>query len=201
MKNSIGLLFALVGLLVAWLPGDAAAQANIWNLQGLEAGANIAYSISHTKNGVEQTGEFQITTNSNGGQLMATVQASLGDNSCSSTTPLQNTQAVQMQIMMSCMMFAPIVMTMFAPTWAMLAMTSWELGSQMNMNQTGQQFSFQVTQECSHAGISGVLAELDAEGTDWDTCVKKDLPFPLSVRMSSDGETIVAILTQYDSGG
>ena len=201
MNSRVGGRIALSALLVTLLPGSAAAQANIWNLQGLGSGANIAYSISHTKNGVEQTGEFQITTNSNGGQLMATVEASLGDNSCSSTTPLQNTQAVQMQIMMSCMMFAPIVMTMFAPTWAMLAMTSWELGSQMNMNQTGQQFSFQVTEECSHAGITGVLAELDAEDTSWDTCVKKDLPFPLSIRMSNDGEIIAATLTQYDSGG
>jgi len=129
------------------------------------------------------------------------VQASLGDNSCSSTTPLQNTQAVQMQIMMSCMAFAPVAMTMFAPTWAMLAMTSWELGSQMNMNQGGEQFSFQVTQECTFAGITGVLAELRADDTEWDTCVKKDLPFPLSVRMSNDDETIVATLTRYDAGG
>ena len=61
------------------------------------------------------------------------------------------------------MVFAPVVVAMFAPTWALLAMTSWELGSQMSMNQTGQQFSFQVTEECSFAGITGVLAELDAD--------------------------------------
>ncbi len=187
-------------LLLGWPVHAAKAQANIWNLQGLGAGADIAYSISHTKGGVEQHGEFQITTESNGGQLMATVRAALGDNSCSSTTPLQNTQAVQMQIMISCMAFAPIAMTMFAPTWALLAMTSWELGSQMNMNQTGQQFSFQVTEECSFAGITGVLAKLQADDTEWHTCVKKDLPFPLSVRMSNDGETIVATLTRYNAG-
>ena len=188
-------------LLFGWPVHPVRAQTNIWNLQGLGSGADISYSISHTKDGVEQTGEFQITTNSSGGQLMATVRAALGDNSCSSTTPLQNTQAVQMQIMISCMAFAPVAMTMFAPTWALLAMTSWELGSQMDMNQTGQQFSFQITEECSFAGITGVLAELRADDTEWDTCVKKDLPFPLSVRMSNDGETIIATLTQYDAGG
>jgi len=201
LSRGLRTLLAAGGILLIGWPGhNATAQTNIWNLQDLGTGANITYSISHVKDGVEQNGEFQITTSSNGGQLMATVQASLGENSCSSTTPLQNAQAIQLQIMMSCMVFAPVVVAMFAPTWALLAMTSWELGSQMSMNQTGQQFSFQVTEECSFAGITGVLAELDADDTEWDTCVKKDLPFPLSVRMSNDGEIIVATLKQYDAG-
>lgn len=185
---------------VALCAPSLAGQANIWSLQNLGGGATIHYEISHTKDGNVQTGRFDITTSNSGGQMMATVSASLGENSCSSTTPLQNTQAVQMQIMMSCMAFAPIAMTMFAPTWAMFAMTSWELGSEMNMNQGGNQFSFRVVEECSHAGLSGLLAQLRTDDAEWDTCANQEMPIPLSVRMVNGDEVIEAVLTQYSAG-
>jgi ABC-type proline/glycine betaine transport system substrate-binding protein len=182
------------------MPVALTAQTNIWSLQNLGNDATIHYEISHTKDGATQSGQFEITTANSGGQLMATVNASLGENTCSSTTPLQNTQAVQMQLIMSCMAFAPVAMTMFAPTWAMFAMTTWELGSQMDMSQSGRQFSFEITEECTHAGVTGLLAKLRTDDTEWDTCAKQDMPIPLSVRMANSNEVIQATLTRYNVG-
>lgn len=193
----LSLVILILGVLV---PVTTAAQMNIWSLQNLGGGAAIHFDVTHTKDGVQESGRFEITTASSGNQVTVNVEAILGDDSCSSTTPLQSTQGVQMQLMMSCMTFAPVALALFSPTWAMFAMTSWELGSEMTMTQGGEQFSFRVTEECAHAGHSGVLAQLRTTDTEWDTCINPDMPVPLAVRMATDREVVQAVLTRYNRG-
>ena len=105
-----------------------------------------------------------------------------------------------MQLMMSCMMFAPVAMAMFVPTWGMF-LGNWQLGSQMNMNQGADTFSFAITETCSHASLDGLLATMQSNETTWTTCADyPETPFPLSFTFVDDEQEISVVLVEYVEG-
>lgn len=172
---------------------------NPWRVYEFTGTESFQYEIRHQADGVTQEGTFSMSLTSGGAQPMASVEAALGDASCSATMPLSTPQAIMPQMMMQCMVVAPVAMAMFTPVWAMFMGQSLEIGSRMTMSQGDESFSFEVTGPCSHAGVDGVLAEVRAGDAEIDTCVATDVPLPLAVQMrnANEGESIDVVLTRF----
>lgn len=178
----------------------ATASAQIWRMFQFGGTESFEYSVSRTGADGTEEGSLSLRMSTNGGQSMATVQASLGDASCSATVPVANQQAALPQLMMQCMVIAPVAMTMFTPAWGLLLNQNWTVGTSVTMNSGGNAFSFEITETCRRAGQRGVRGLIKMSGLEIDACVDPALPLPLSVRMNNtmDGETVEALLTRYE---
>jgi hypothetical protein len=179
-------------------PSSLSAQ-DAWKLYEFTGTENFTYSIRHaTSDGVEE-GQFHMGMTTSGGQTTATVAATLGDANCQSTMPISSPQMMPQQMMMQCMMIAPVTMTMFAPTWAMFMGQNWQIGSKMSMGQGSNQFSFEVSEVCSHAGVDGVLAQIISNEVQIESCVAVDVALPLAVKFTNSdrGEETEITLTSY----
>lgn len=179
--------------------GSAAAGQTPWKLFQFSGTETFEYDITRDGPDGSQTGTYRMALQSAGGSPTASIEASLGDGSCSTTMPMTSPQAILPQMMMQCMMVAPVAMAMFAPTWGMFVGQNWTVGTSMQMNQGGNAFSFEITETCAHAEQEGVLARIRTEDVQIDSCVNPDLPLPLSVRMVNEAnhETIEVTLTRY----
>ena len=192
MRNTHAALCTLVGgLIAAAVPTTAAAQ-NPWQMYEFSGTESFEYDVWHSKDGQEQTGFFNLSIATNGGQMTGTVSASLGDASCSATTPMSTPQAIMPQMLMMCMAVAPVAMVMFAPTWMMFMGQSWQLGSTMNMSQGDDQMSFSVTEECSYAGVAGLLGVMQSNDFDAETCVATEVALPLYVSWNNKDDDQLA---------
>jgi hypothetical protein len=200
MRKSSRILHRIATAIIVLLTIATSLSAqNPWKLYEFNGTESFRYAIKHaTSDGVKE-GQFSMAMTSNGTQSSATVEAALGDASCQSTMPMSSPQVLPQQMMMQCMMIAPVAMAMFTPTWAMFMGQNWEIGSKMSMGQGTDRFSFEVTSECSHASVNGVLAQITAGDVRMESCVAVDVALPLAVKYADlgRGEEIEMRLTAY----
>lgn len=184
---------------VTALAGTTPVSAQVWQMFQFTGTESFQYSITRTAAAGTEQGSLALEMTTQEGQSMASVEATLGEGSCSVTVPVANQQATMPQLMMQCMVIAPVAMTMFAPAWGMLLGQQWVVGTSMNVNTGGNAMSFEITETCAYAGERGVLGHIRMTGLDIDACVDPKLPLPLAIRMNNtmDGEIIEAILTRY----
>ena len=149
---------ALTALVAALIMPIAADGQMLYQFQ---PGQLMRFDVAYMDNGDLTEGFYQVSVASaGGGQVQLSIEAQVGDNSCSTTSTVAPGAGIGGQMMMSCFTLIPVAAALYAPTWTMFMGQSLTVGNSWSMGNV----SFEVTENCTYAGATGVRMVMSEDG-------------------------------------